>query len=247
MAIGIEELTAFYKSPLGRICRRLIRELIKDLAGDIENKRIVGLGYTPPYVAQFLDKAERVMAFMPARQGTIRWPEDAPSHSVMVDPLELPLTDAAVDMVIAVHGFEHVSDAEELMRELWRVTAPGARLLIVVPRRRGLWAQRDNTPFGAGHPFSKSQLARLLRDHSFTPETWRDALYLPPTNAELVISSARAFEVGGRLFGSALAGLLAVRARRENYPAIARRVRTGFRVTMPELGVPALPSTTRGD
>ncbi|MEX1179262.1 MAG: methyltransferase domain-containing protein [Cucumibacter sp.] len=241
MAIGIEELVSFYKSPLGRICRRLIRELVKELAAEHQGKRIVGLGFTPPYLMQFIDRAERVMAFMPARQGIVRWPEDEPCHAVMVDPLELPLTDAAVDLVIAVHGFEHVADAEELMRELWRVTAPGARLVIVVPRRRGLWAQRDNTPFGHGHPFSKVQLSRLLRDHSFTPEVWRDALYLPPTNLPLVINSARAFEVGGRFFGSALAGIMAVRARRENYPAVARRARASRLVALPEMGVPALP------
>lgn len=242
MAISIAELLDFYKSPLGRISRRLIRELIRELAGDVEGKRVLGLGYTPPFVNQFTDGAERVMAFMPARQGIVRWPEEGPCQTVMVDPLELPLTDAAVDVVVAIHAFEHVADAEELMRELWRVTAPAARLVIAVPRRRGLWAQRDNTPFGHGHPFSKSQMARLLRDHSFTPEEWRDALFLPPTQMQAVLKSARAFEVGGRFFGSALAGLLAVRAKRENHPAVARRVPTRrWAEATEEIGVPALP------
>ena len=43
-----------------------------------------------------------------------------------------------------------------------------------------MWAAADNTPFGDGHPFSRGQLEQLLRDHSFVPEQWRDALYLPP-------------------------------------------------------------------
>lgn len=243
MAIAITELTEFYKSPLGRISRQLTRELIKDLVGDCRGKRVVGLGYLPPYLSAFVDQAERVMAFMPARQGIVCWPEGAPAKTVMVDPLELPLTDACVDLVIAVHAFEHVSDAEELMRELWRVTTSGAHLVVVVPRRRGLWAQRDNTPFGHGHPFSKGQLARLLRDHSFTPELWRDALYLPPSQFKPLLKSARAFEVGGRFLGSALAGLLAVRAKRENYPAVARRARAGRLVHVPDDAVPALSRT----
>ena len=48
------------------------------------------------------------------------------------------------------------------MRELWRVTAPNGRLIVVVPRRGGFWAQADNTPFGSGYPFSRGQLEKLL-------------------------------------------------------------------------------------
>ncbi len=77
---------------------------------------------------------------------------------MLCDPLEMPLTDSAVDLIIAVHAFEHITDAEELMRELWRVAAPNARLIVVVPRRRGPWAATDNTPFGDGNPFSRTQL-----------------------------------------------------------------------------------------
>ena len=100
--------------------------------------------------------------------------------------MEMPLTDAAIDLTIAVHALEHIADAEELMRELWRVTAPNGRLIIVVPRRRGIWAQRDNTPFGTGNPYSAGQLERLLRDHSFVPEGWRDGLFLPPFQSSIV-------------------------------------------------------------
>ena len=34
-----------------------------------------------------------------------------------------------------------------VIRELWRVSAPNARLIIVVPKRRGMWSAADNTPF----------------------------------------------------------------------------------------------------
>ena len=43
-------------------------------------------------------EAERVLAFMPARQGSSAWPREGPSHTVLCDPLEMPLTDAAVDL-----------------------------------------------------------------------------------------------------------------------------------------------------
>src|SRR5690606_38450954 len=126
---------------LGNISRTLLRREILRLAGSVRGQRVLGLGFATPYLRFAIADAERVLAFMPARQGASAWPREAPSHTVLCDPLEMPLTDASVDLIIAVHALEHISDAEELMRELWRVAAPNAQLLIVVPRRRGLWAQ----------------------------------------------------------------------------------------------------------
>src|SRR5690554_4501003 len=180
MTPDVESLIAFYKSPLGRLSRELIRTQVSALAGDVTGKRLLGLGFATPYLRGALKGAERVLAFMPARQGASTWPREGPSHTVLCDPLEMPLTDSAVDLVVAVHALEHVPDAEELMRELWRVCAPQARLVIVVPRRRGPWAGMDNTPFGFGNPYSRGQLDRLLRNHSFTPLEWRDSLHFPP-------------------------------------------------------------------
>ena len=161
MSTDVRRLIEFYKSPLGKISRALVREEVMRLAGSVRGLRVLGLGFATPYLRFTMETAERVLAFMPARQGASAWPREGPSHTVLCDPLEMPLTDAAVDLIVCVHAFEHISDAEELMRELWRVAAPNARLVVVVPRRRGLWAQNDNTPFGDGHPYSRPQLVRL--------------------------------------------------------------------------------------
>lgn len=235
MADDVARLIDFYKSPLGRIARALVREPILEMAGNVSGKRVLGMGFATPYLRFALEPAERVIALMPARQGASAWPREGPFHTVLCDPLEMPLTDAAVDLIIAVHSFEHNGDGRELMRELWRIAAPNARLIVVVPRRRGLWAQGDNTPFGSGNPFSKSQLEQLLRDHSFTPERWRDALFLPPSQNRLVLKWARGFERAGRLLGPALAGVTCVRARKELFPAVPRRVRQERYVRVPAL------------
>ncbi len=235
MTPDVKRLIDFYKSPLGKLSRALVREEVQRFAGDVRGRRVLGLGFATPYMRFTLGAAERVIAFMPARQGSSAWPREGPSHTVLCDPLEMPLTDAAVDLIIAVHMFEHAADAEELMRELWRVAAPNARLIIVVPKRRGMWASADNTPFGAGNPFSRSQLDRLLRDHSFVPEHWREALYLPPSQAKLVLKSARFFERAGRLFGPTLSGVLCVVARKELFPAVPRRKKAERYVRVPAL------------
>src|SRR3569833_2781181 len=225
MPPDVKRMIDFYKSPLGKISRALVREEIVRFTGQIDNRRVLGLGVATPYLRFTLDKAERVLAFMPARQGSSAWPREGPSHTVLCDPLEMPLTDAAVDLIIAVHAFEHISDAEELMRELWRVAAPNARLIVVVPRRRGFWAALDNTPFGDGNPFSRPQVERLLRAHSFIPEAWREALYLPPSSRPLLLKFTRFFERFLRLFGPAFAGVIVVSARKELFPAVPRRKR----------------------
>src|SRR4051794_31753036 len=233
MTPDVKRLIGFYKSPLGKISRALVREEIVRLAGSVERRRVLGLGFATPYLRFTIDKAERVLAFMPARQGASAWPREGPSHTVLCDPLEMPLADAAIDLTIAIHALEHVADAEELMRELWRITAPNGQVIIVVPRRRGIWAQRDNTPFGQGNPYSGGQLDNLLRDHSFIPEAWRDGLFLPPFQSSLVLKSTRIFERVGRLFGPAMSGVICVRARKEAFPAIPRRKREERFVRVP--------------
>ena len=235
MTSDVTRLIGYYKSPLGRISRTLVREQVLGLAGDVAGMRVLGLGFATPYMRFALGKAERVLAFMPARQGASAWPREGPSHTVLCDPLEMPLTDASIDLTIAVHMLEHVSDDEELMRELWRVTAPNGHLILVVPRRRGIWAQRDNTPFGSGNPYSGGQLEKLLRDHSFVPVAWRDGLFLPPFQSSLVLKSTRFFEGIGRLFGPAMSGVICVRARKEAFPAVPRRKREERLVRVPGL------------
>lgn len=231
----VKRLIGFYKSPLGKISRALVREQVLKLAGPVDKRRLLGLGFASPYLRATLDKAERVLVFMPARQGASAWPREGPSHTVLCDPLEMPLTDAAVDLIIAIHAFEHVSDAEEMMRELWRIAAPNAQLIVVVPRRRGMWAAADNQPFGDGYPYSKPQLEKLLRDHSFVPLHWRTALHLPPSNARIVVKFARFLEGFGRLFGPLFGGVFVVSAKKELFPAVPRRKKAERYVRMPNL------------
>ena len=235
MTPDVKRLIGFYKSPLGKISRALVREELIRLAGAVNQRRVLGLGFASPYLRFALEKAERVLAFMPGRQGASSWPREGPSHTVLCDPLEMPLTDSAVDLIIAVHAFEHIGDAEELMREIWRVAAPNARLIVVVPRRRGLWAATDNTPFGDGNPFSRTQVEKLLRDHSFVPEAWREALYLPPASHPLLIKWARFFERFLRLFGPAFAGVIVVSAKKELFPAVPRRKKLERYIRVPGL------------
>ncbi len=235
MTPDVKNLLEFYKSPLGRIVQPLLLRRIERLAGNVKAKKVLGIGFATPYLDFSLKSAELTIALMASRQGVIRWPSQEKSITVLCDLLEMPIPDASIDLIIAVHAFEHISDSEELMREIWRIGAPNAELIVIVPRRRGLWAQIDNTPFGCGNPFSRPQLERLLREHSFEPQKWENALYLIPSQSPLILQSRRIIENIAPLFGATFAGAMCVKAKKQLYPAIARRKKKKILVTMPIL------------
>ena len=141
----------------------------------------------------------------------------------------LPLADASVDRLLAVHCLETCERVGPLLREIWRVLTPEGRVLLIVPNRRGIWARLDTTPFGHGRPYSRGQLERLLNDALFSPLEWTSALFMPPIDRKWLVRWSTAFErVGARLWPG-FAGVIIVEARKELMGAIpkaapARRV-----------------------
>jgi SAM-dependent methyltransferase len=231
MYLDVVDLRAFYSERLGVIVRRLIglrlRQRWPSLAGD----RLLGIGYATPYLAQLAEDAERKLAFMPARQGVVNWPSQGPNAAALVLDDALPLATAAVDRVLAVHSLEMAEDAHDLLREIWRVLAPGGRLMIVVPNRAGVWARVEATPFGYGRPYSRMQLTQLLRETLFSPLGWSEALAMPPISRRLWLRTGTGWErVGSRLWPG-FAGVLIVEATKQLYQGIP--VRSRFRRTAP--------------
>jgi len=226
MSLDVVDLRNFYAQPLGTMARRFIGRGIRAHWKDLAGLRVAGIGYPTPYLGLFREEAERCLAFMPAAQGVVKWPTARPTLSALVDEDQLPLPDAAVDRVLIVHGLEMSDDVFALLREAWRVLAPGGRLLAVVPNRRGLWARMDTTPFGHGRPYSRSQITHLLRETWFTPTGWGDALYVPPIDRVWFLRSAVAWERTGASVSAPFAGVHIVEANKQVYRAIpARRER----------------------
>ncbi|MCC6781188.1 MAG: methyltransferase domain-containing protein [Hyphomicrobiales bacterium] len=227
MSIDVVDLRNFYAQPLGVVARRFIGRGIRKRFADTRGLRLLGIGYPTPYLGLFREEAERCLAFMPATQGVMNWPTHRPSLAALVDELELPLTDAALDRVLLVHALEMAHDPIALLREVWRVLAAGGRLLVVVPNRRGVWARMDTTPFGHGHPYSRSQITHLMREAWFTPTGWSEALHVPPVARSWFLRSAPAWERTGAAVAAPFAGVHIVEASKQVYRAVpARRERT---------------------
>lgn len=219
MQIDVVDLREFYARPLGAVARRLIGARIRSRWNNAKGMSVFGLGYATPYLAPFRGEAERVAALMPAGQGVVAWPTAGPRQATLAHEDQLPLADSSVDRLLVVHGLENTQSLRGMLREIWRVLTPSGRVLLVVPNRRSIWARLDSTPFGHGHPYSRGQLTRLLRDSLLTPLDWSHALYMPPFSWPILLRSAVAWERLGGLVGPVFSGVIIVEATKQIYAA----------------------------
>lgn len=219
MHVDIFDLRDFYARPLGAVARRIIVRRLRARWGDVHGLDVFGLGYCAPYLGIFGSEAARIGALMPASQGVIAWPQNEPRKAALVLEDQLPLPDASADRVLVVHGVETTPNTSALLREVWRVLAPGGRLILVVPNRSGIWARFDSTPFGHGRPYSRGQLTKLLRDAMFDPLNWDQALHMPPFNWPVLLRSAIAWERIGAIFWPGFCGVNIVEATKQIYAA----------------------------
>lgn len=215
--MDVVDLREFYASRLGHVARRLVAHRIRTRWNEMRDAKVMGLGYAPPYLDAWREQAERIIAFMPARQGVTHWPQGSPGLTALVDETDLPLANGSVDFALVVHGLELSDNLPEMLREVWRVLAPQGRLLLIVPNRRGMWARFDATPFGHGQPFSRQQLTRMLRDAQFSPSGWAHALFVPPFDRGFLVRSAPAWERVGLWVSPGFSGVLMVEAVKQVY------------------------------
>jgi hypothetical protein len=112
--------------------------------------------------------------------------------------------------------------------------------MAVIPNRRGVWTRTDNTPFGHGRPYSRSQITQLLRQTWFTPTAWGEALFMPPVHGGWFLRSAMAWERVGAALSLPFAGVHIVEATKQVYRAIpAHRERTRLIPSLPPVLVPS--------
>ena len=216
---NVVNLRNFYRTKMGRVARRVIRDHVRTHWNDVAGMNVLGIGYTTPYLGAFREEADRVSSVMPARQGVLRWPVDAPNLTTLSDEAQLPFPDVSMDRVLLVHALESSEQLRPMLREIWRVMADGGRLLTVVPNRTGIWARLDRTPFGHGHPYTNSQISNLLRETMFDPLGGHFGLFMPPSRRRVLIASAPALERIGARWCSRLGGVLFIEATKQIYAA----------------------------
>lgn len=235
MSTDIVSLRTFYSSQLGE---RVVKTLSGELLGlwpSVKDERVLGVGYTLPFLSLFSKSADRVFTFMPARQGACQWPDAGHVATALVYEENLPLPENSIDRILLIHSLEYAENAEEMLKEMWRVLSPNGRMIAVVPNRNGLWARYEHTPFGNGEPYSGGQLLRLLRDANFTAGDVRNCLYFSPSQRFFprVVSS-----LYGKIathFVPYFGGLLVVEAQKRLYQGVPVMRSQSRRILIPAL------------
>jgi SAM-dependent methyltransferase len=227
MPSDVVDLRDFYRTGLGQVARRMIRNAIRTVWPDLRGMRLLGIGYPIPFLPAISADTERTVAVMPASLGVLGWSPEGRNQVTLADEGELPFADYSIDRILLVHALETTEQVGPMLKEIWRVLAGGGRLLVVAPNRRGIWARLDLTPFGSGQPYTMSQLSRLLRDEQFTPVGSATALFVPPARKRVLLRSAPAWERLGRRWSPTFAGVVLVEATKQIYakPTLARAPR----------------------
>jgi len=233
MRRDVLQLREFYASPLGQAARRMIGRKVVEAWGDVGNLDILALGYATPFVGAFNGAARRVVAAMPAQQGVEVWPIGARNAACLAGEDTLPFANALFDRILAVHVLEESPDALTLLREVWRVLAPSGRVIVAVAARNGLWANSEGTPFGHGRPYSRAQLAEMLREAELEPTGWTRALYVPPVS--WMSRWAEPFEQAGSRLWPKFAGVVLTEAVKQTFAVKPQGAKARVRIAPPLL------------
>lgn len=229
----------YYRTGLGRAAQKAVRDQLVALWPEAKGQTVVGFGFAVPLMRPYLADARRVIGLMPAPQGVMPWPAGMPNTSVLTEETEWPIPTGLVDKLVLLHGLETSDHPAVLLDECWRVLGPGGRVIFIVPSRTGLWARRDVTPFGHGHPYSLGQLEAQLRKHAFTVERTASALYAPPSSKRFWLRTAPYWESAGRYAPWLAGGVLMVEASKQVHAPLRPGLRDVVRLPLKVLeGLP---------
>ena len=142
------------------------------------------------------------------------------------DAQSLPFEDGRFGLIAATDVLEHVLDDAAALREMHRVAAPGASLLVTVPAYEWLWS-REDVRLEHHRRYSLGGLRRTAAAAGWEPRfgTYFNLILLPPIAIARKLPSDADAEPELERTSAALDGVLSLPMRLE-----ARLIRWGLRL-----------------
>lgn len=218
----VTTLKQFYSSYQGRMARRMIGQKLRHNWRNVRGLSVAGFGYAIPYLRPYIVEADVVTALLPEKIGVDHWPEEDDNLTCLCEEKAWPIETHSIDRLLVVHALHSQENLDIVLKESFRVLKGEGRLMLVVPNRSGIWAWFDHTPFGQGTPWSMRQIKRQLRQHMFIPKQEERALFVPPVDKKIVLSTAFVWERLGSALFDIFGGVNIIEAQKQIYSVLPR-------------------------
>lgn len=175
----------WYETPVGALADRYERELIHRLADPRAGERALDVGTGTGHFALDLaahrvdvtgcDSSETMLEVARAKDASLDWR--------YCEAESLPFADDVFDLVLSVTVLEFVRDPACAVAEMYRVAAPGGRVVAGVLNAQSPWAamyrQQQEGPFQCARFYTPKEFLDLLG--AYGPVRWNSAVFFGPS------------------------------------------------------------------
>ncbi len=178
----------WFETPLGRVVDRGEKRLIYKLAQPKAGESALDVGTGTGHFARDLaarglrvtgyDNSEAMLQVARTKDSGVNWQQGQGES--------LPFADGSFDLVLSVTALEFVRDRDLALAEMFRVTAPGGRLVVAVLNASSPWgkarkreAAQQDTPYRYAHFFTPAEFVAALGQ--LGRPRWNSALFFAPS------------------------------------------------------------------
>jgi len=205
----------WFETPMGKVVDRLEKALVYRLAQPKAGERALDVGTgTGHYGCELarlglrvtgLDPSEAMLQVAREKDCGVTWQQGAAEA--------LPYADGAFELVLSVTALEFMPDPAQALAEMFRVVAPGGRLVVAVLNAASPWgrarqreAQEQGTPFRQAHFYAPDEFVAALS--AYGQQRWNSSVFFAPSGRGMGIAGLleRLGQAFGRGYGALLVG-----------------------------------------
>ena len=150
-----EKYDQWFDTPMGALVKRYESELLLDLLRPEQGEKILDVGCgTGVFTLDILSFDPYVIGLDMSLPMLVRAGHKTRGYSfrgIIGDMMSLPFSDGSFDKVVSMTAIEFVKDAKKTVKELFRVTRGGGRIVVTTLNSRSLWADRRMNEAKKGH------------------------------------------------------------------------------------------------